>query len=244
MMYDSTLFTSGNEHHVRAVTLIRHGRTAYNAASRLQGQVDIPLDEVGRWQIQQTARELRSLYVDNSPEVTEHIVISSDLGRALETAHAFADSLGVEITPDSRVRERNFGDWEGMSRAQLIEQWPQDYSDWINLKDGELKHGAEPKTVVGSRGAEAVNEWARKGNSNSELFVFSHGAWINQTVQTLLGLDKVNPNFVSLVSMRNAFWARLIPKENSQGTLDWRLVDYAHGPQAAYATDWDNPVLS
>ena len=50
--------------HVRSITLVRHGRTAYNAQHRLQGQIDIPLDEVGMWQVRQTASALRELYVD------------------------------------------------------------------------------------------------------------------------------------------------------------------------------------
>ena len=48
--------------HVHAITLVRHGRTAYNAQHRLQGQIDIPLDEVGQWQVRQTADALRELY--------------------------------------------------------------------------------------------------------------------------------------------------------------------------------------
>ena len=47
--------------HVRSVFLIRHGRTSYNAAHKLQGQVDIPLDAVGEWQVKQTAAALKSL---------------------------------------------------------------------------------------------------------------------------------------------------------------------------------------
>ena len=53
--------------HVRSVFLIRHGRTSYNAAHKLQGQVDIPLDAVGEWQVKQTAAALKSLYVDRRP---------------------------------------------------------------------------------------------------------------------------------------------------------------------------------
>lgn len=52
--------------HVRSVFLIRHGRTSYNAAHKLQGQVDIPLDAVGEWQVKQTAAALKRLYVDRS----------------------------------------------------------------------------------------------------------------------------------------------------------------------------------
>ena len=49
--------------HVHAITLVRHGRTAYNAQHRLQGQIDIPLDEVGQWQVRQTADALRELLI-------------------------------------------------------------------------------------------------------------------------------------------------------------------------------------
>ena len=44
--------------HVRSIFLIRHGRTSYNAAHKLQGQVDIPLDAVGEWQVKQTTGSL------------------------------------------------------------------------------------------------------------------------------------------------------------------------------------------
>ena len=57
--------------HVHAITLVRHGRTAYNAQHRLQGQIDIPLDEVGQWQVRQTADALRELYVDRRPDMPQ-----------------------------------------------------------------------------------------------------------------------------------------------------------------------------
>ena len=77
--------------HVHAITLVRHGRTAYNAQHRLQGQIDIPLDEVGRWQVEQTGKALRELYVDRRSDIAKRLVVCSDLGRAAATAHAFAD---------------------------------------------------------------------------------------------------------------------------------------------------------
>ena len=101
--------------HVRSITLIRHGRTSYNARHCFQGQIDIPLDEIGEWQVRQTAQALRSLYVESHPE-RRQLVVASDLSRAMATAHAFADPLGLVVHPDARVRERNFGEWEGKER--------------------------------------------------------------------------------------------------------------------------------
>ena len=228
--------------HVRAITLVRHGRTTYNASGRLQGQIDIPLDPVGLWQAQQAAQALRELYV-HSPAVEHQIVVSSDLTRANDTAHCFADPLGVPVTTDQRVRERNFGSWEGLAVTDLARDYPEDYRSWAQFRDGELKHGAEPKAEVGRRGVEALTDWSSRGGEDTELFVFSHGAWISQTLQALLGLDVVWPNFASMVSMRNAHWARLIPIEVDDAQLRWRLVDYNHGPALADTEQWEHPEL-
>lgn len=142
--------------HVRSITLVRHGRTAYNAQHRLQGQIDIPLDEVGMWQVRQTASALRELYVDRHPEAACQLVVCSDLKRAAATAHAFADPLGLDVHPDVRVRERSFGDWEGIAVEELAKRFPEDYLSWAQFRGGELKYGAEPKQNVGRRGVEAL----------------------------------------------------------------------------------------
>ena len=190
--------------HVHAITLVRHGRTAYNAQHRLQGQIDIPLDEVGQWQVRQTADALRELYVDRRPDIPNRLVICSDLGRAAATAHAFADPLGLEVHPDIRVRE--------------------------------------PKEEVGRRGVEALNDWAFRAGSDTDLYVFSHGAWISQTLQTLLGMADAHGDFADILSMRNAHWVRLIPLEIGS-TLRWRLMDYNHGPAIADSEEWEHSSL-
>jgi glucosyl-3-phosphoglycerate phosphatase len=229
--------------HVHSITLVRHGRTAYNAQHRLQGQIDIPLDEVGEWQVRQTATALRELYVERRPDIPNRIVVCSDLGRAGATAHAFADPLGLEVHPDARVRERSFGEWEGIAVDELARRYPEDYRSWAQFRGGELKYGAEPKEDVGRRGVAALHEWSEKAGSDTDLYVFSHGAWISQTLQTLLGFDESHADFISILSMRNAHWARLIPLE-SDGMLKWRLMDYNHGPAIADTEAWENPQLA
>lgn len=235
----SQVFTN----HARFITLIRHGRTSYNAQQRLQGQVDIPLDEVGQWQVRQTAAELKKLYVDSEHATKNQLVIASPLTRAHQSAHAFADLINHDVHTDDRVQERSFGRLEGISVQEMQERWPEDFESWRNFGDGDLKHGAEPKPQVGKRGSEAVDEWAHKVNSDTELFVFSHGAWINQTVQKLMGWCDFHTDFADIVSMRNAFWTRLMLFDMPDGSERYRLVEYAHAPMAAYATDWDNPDM-
>lgn len=229
--------------HVRSIFLVRHGRTSYNAEHRLQGQVDIPLDAVGQWQARQTAAALKDLYVDRRPETDRCIIVCSDLSRAHDTAQAFADALdGAEVHDDPRVRERSFGDWDGHAVSELAERYPKDFRSWMEHRGGELKYGAEPKDHVGERGVEALNDWSTRAGLDTDLFVFSHGAWIAQTLQTLLGLSRVDGTFASVVSMRNAHWVRLVPMdvtdENGE-TVRWRLMDYNHGPAIADTDAWE-----
>lgn len=226
--------------HVRSIILVRHGRTSYNAERRLQGQIDIPLDEVGRRQVAATSVALRDLYVARRPETSNRLVVSSDLGRAVATAHAFTDPLGLPVVTDERVRERNFGEWEGFSGDELAERWPEDYLMWTEHRGGEMRHGAESKEAVGIRGTEAVLDWASRAGEDTDLFIFSHGAWISQTLQHLLGIDQADPSYASVLGMRNAHWARLVPLDLSDGSVRWRLMDYNHGPAEADDPDWEN----
>lgn len=91
--------------------LIRHGQTAWNAGSRAQGHVDIPLDETGQHQA--------ALLGQGFANETVARVLCSDLGRAIETARPIADATGAPMEVLPALRERSFGDWEGMSFAQI-----------------------------------------------------------------------------------------------------------------------------
>ncbi|WP_241520191.1 histidine phosphatase family protein [Bifidobacterium catulorum] len=226
---------------VHSITLVRHGRTAYNAVGRLQGQSDIPLDETGLWQVERTGESLRTLYVTNSGR--RQIVVSSDLGRSMQTAHAFADALDLPVHADPRVRERDFGEWEGLRLRDIHERWPEDFASFMSFRGGEMNHGAEAKTSVGSRGVAALEDWSGRAGDDTDLFVFSHGAWISQTLQVLLGLAEIHPDFASLMSMRNAHWCRLRPLDLPDGPTRWRLAAFNHGPAIAEMSGWDDPQL-
>lgn len=233
---------AGSLRHVRSLTLVRHGQTNYNARHRMQGQIDIPLNTTGRWQAERSAEELRREYVDTVPEGRKQLVVASDLSRAMDTARAFADPLGVEVHPDTRLRERGFGDWEGVSAAEVMDRWPEDYTSWMCGGGGELKHGAESKPHVGERGFEAITEWALSADEDTDLFVFSHGSFISQALQAILGMAKTYPEYVGMVTMRNAHWARLSARSMEDGQLRWSMIDYNRGPAIAMRGDWDRPM--
>jgi probable phosphoglycerate mutase len=104
------------------IIAMRHGETAWNVDTRLQGQLDVPLNDIGREQARRAARAL----AHDVPDV----IYSSDLSRALETAQAAAAVLGRAITTDTGLRERCFGIWEGHTYAEVEQQWPVESEQW------------------------------------------------------------------------------------------------------------------
>lgn len=103
------------------IGLVRHGETDWNAIGRIQGQTDIPLNEVG---LEQARRVANRLLADN---VKWDYVITSDLLRAKQTGEVIAQTLDVPMLPDDeRLRERYFGQIEGTTKAERIEKWGED----------------------------------------------------------------------------------------------------------------------
>lgn len=99
------------------LTLIRHGETDWNAKRRIQGQLDAPLNEVGRAQAEAIGLRYRDETVD--------VLISSDLSRARQTMEPIANACGLEVLHDSRLRERNLGVLEGLFYEEAQNKMPQ-----------------------------------------------------------------------------------------------------------------------
>jgi probable phosphoglycerate mutase len=97
------------------VLLIRHGQSEWNAAGRWQGQADPPLTDFGRQQARAASRAIGAV----------DAVIASDLQRATETAMIIAGELGVgPVVVDPGLRERDAGEWSGLTRAEIDRDWP------------------------------------------------------------------------------------------------------------------------
>ena len=127
------------------ILAIRHGRTAWNADGRIQGQRDIDLDATGRWQAERLAQALAGNDV--------HALYSSDLARAVQTAEPIARSAGLALRLDAGLRERGFGDFEGLGFGDVEARWPDAAGRWrrrdpeFGPPGGEVLHAFRDRVV-------------------------------------------------------------------------------------------------
>jgi 2,3-bisphosphoglycerate-dependent phosphoglycerate mutase len=117
------------------LVLVRHGVTAWNLELRIQGQLDIALSPTGVLQAQRAAQALAA-------EGIEHIY-SSDLQRAHATALAIAARTAAPLTVDTGLRERAFGQYEGLTHAEIEQRWPADAQRWRSREPGFTPAGGE-----------------------------------------------------------------------------------------------------
>jgi probable phosphoglycerate mutase len=102
--------------------LIRHGETAWNAEGRIQGQLDVPLSSRGVWQAARLAARLAGERID--------AVIASDLARAALTAQPLAAAIDLPLRFDARLRERDFGCFQGHTLEEIAARWPLQFHRW------------------------------------------------------------------------------------------------------------------
>lgn len=198
------------------VILWRHGQTDYNAAGRLQGQIDIPLNHVGITQAEEAAEVLA--------RVRPTAIITSDLSRAVDTAQILARRTKTDVIVDARLRERSFGHWEGLTRDEINDGWPEAYAQWRSGAHPD-RVNAETRSDLGARFAECVNEWTAKYEISDTVIFVAHGAAISTGVSTLLKQDPEEWRGISGIS--NCHWSILEPYSGEPG---WQLTRHNVGP--------------
>lgn len=163
------------------LTLVRHGETDWNRDGRIQGAVDIPLNDTGRAQARAAAQHLAERRDPDVPLV----VVSSDLTRAAETADIIADALGTRVSARyPGLRERAYGDAEGMRAPEFHARW----GDWHSAE----VPGAEPWPEVRERALRAIGQivqHARRASSPAapDVIAVAHGALIRQVIRHATG---------------------------------------------------------
>lgn len=185
----------------------RHGRTEWNAGGRFQGQLDPPLDAVGRAQAIRAAAHLAAAL--SGPDT---VVVSSDLVRARETAEALAPLLGVPVRVDARLREHGLGSWEGLTREEVAEAHPEQYADWLDGRPVRGR-GGEPAEAVAQRALAAVADLPTAGTA----VLVTHGGTAGRLVEALMGLGTDHRRLLG--PLGNCHWSEL-----SFQSGRWRLM--------------------
>lgn len=151
------------------VALIRHGQTDWNLAGRMQGRTDVPLNETGREQARRLAEQL-------AREGRWDAVVTSPLQRALETAEILADLLSLAAIVCDDLVERSFGDAEGLSHSDALEQWP---SRNYPSMEGHVE--------VAERGVTALDRIADRFPGGRVIAV-THGSFIRHVLADISAL--------------------------------------------------------
>lgn len=159
--------------------LARHGETDWNRDHRWQGHTGPPLNAKGRSQAAALASGLRGV----------DAVYSSDTERARETAEIVAARLGLGVKTDRRLREVDFGDWEGLTRHEIDRDYAGAFTRW-EACERPLPAGVEPDEAMAERVVEALLEIA-SWHPKARVLVVTSGGPIRAAQAHLQGLDQV-----------------------------------------------------
>ena len=161
---------------------VRHGETAWNVDGRIQGHLDIPLNDAGRLQARRLAHAL------TGPDAID-LIVSSDLGRALQTAHVVADALGLPVHTERGLRERCFGQFEGRTFAEISAAWPEDAERWRRREPDWTPPGVQGESLLQFREriTQTVQALAAQ-NVGKHVAVFTHGGVLDVLYRAATGL--------------------------------------------------------
>jgi broad specificity phosphatase PhoE len=189
--------------------LIRHGRTAWNNDDRLQGWADEPLDAVGRAQAAALAAWLQAITFD--------AIYSSPLRRARATAETLAQPHSLPLTLDDRLRERNVGEWTGLTLDEARAQAPGRFdADWRQ----EGAPGGEAQATLTARVAAAFED-ILAAHPAGTVAVVSHGGALSAVLAHFLGIP---PSRAISFSFHNTASARLSIKVDGDSGPLVRLI--------------------
>ncbi|WP_020388408.1 histidine phosphatase family protein [Kribbella catacumbae] len=192
----------------------RHGRTEWNLQDKIQGQADIPLDDVGLAQARAAASRLASLAPTR--------LFSSDLQRAAATAGELAVLTGLKVEYDEALREIDVDDWAGLTMEELAAMHPEAAA---RIRAGEpQQRGTAGETVeqVAERFAPALARAVELGEPSDTIVVATHGLAARVGICLFLGIPQANwPAFGAIA---NCNWISLLP-----GRLGWRIEEWNAG---------------
>ncbi len=167
------------------IIAVRHGETAWNVDARIQGQLDIQLNDTGRWQARRVGQAL----------ATEPLaaIYSSDLGRAHETARCIAEAAGQAVVAHLGLRERRFGMFEGKTFDEITQAWPDHAHNWRKrIPDWEPPEGGESLLHLRERVTRTVSDLAAR-HRGEQIAVVAHGGVLDTLYRVATGQDVNSP---------------------------------------------------
>ena len=202
---------------LRMVVLLRHGQTDYNVAGRMQGHIDSVLTETGVAQAAHVAPEIARLAPDR--------LISSDLGRAADTAEVVAAASGQPVKLDSRLRETHLGEWQGQTVAEIEEAYPGAIATWRS-DPAWAPPGGESRIEVVRRAMPVIEELDDEFSSGPDAtaVLIAHGGLIAGLVCGMLALPTAT--WPAIGGIGNCRWATLARRADHPR---WRLAGYNVG---------------
>ena len=167
------------------IIAIRHGETAWNVATRIQGQLDIGLNETGRRQAQRLALALGGEPIS--------AIYASDLLRAWDTARAIASTTGGTLHAEQGLRERGFGLFQGKTYAEIEATWPEQSLRWRKRDPmWAPPGGGESLLTVRARIARTASELAAR-HLGQQIVLVAHGGVMDALYRIATGQELQAP---------------------------------------------------
>ena len=204
------------------ITAVRHGETAWNVDTRIQGQIDIGLNVRGQWQAQQLGAALAEHGLNH--------IYTSDLARAHHTALAIANHAGIApqaVALHAGLRERAFGVFEGRTHAEIEAQWPQDALRWRQRVPDWAPQGGESPLQLRQRVEQTVAHIAAR-HPGEHIALVAHGGVLDMLYRLATGQEV---NAVRTWELGNCAINRLLWTPEGLTLVGW--ADTAHLEAAA-----------
>lgn len=199
--------------------IVRHGETLWNRDQRIQGQRNSALSPVGEMQAHATARRLRDAACDR--------LVSSDLGRTVQTAQPIAAETGLPLETDRRVRERCFGVFEGMTRDEIQSQHALAFARWQTRDPDYAMQGGESLNRLCNRVRECLESIATE--TPGKVIVVTHGGVLDAVYRIAANLALDAPRTWQLLN------SSINEIEIDAGR--WRLLEWGYVEHLPRADD-------
>jgi len=174
--------------------VVRHGETRWNVEERIQGQGDSPLTARGIAQAEAIGARLARERFD--------ALVASDLGRAMDTARRIGARCGLEVRPDARLRERSFGEGEGLDYTEIDRTWPEVFSRERATTNPDLViPGGESRRQFHDRIRAAFEALARE-HAGKRVAVITHGGVLATLYRIVHGIPVAHAHRVTITNAR------------------------------------------